>query len=109
MWLVFRITVATDEMHYPLRHCAHVLCLAYINVQQAWMYVGVYHFFGMEEFSDTPLLHSRFHVTRHCDRVLLCCHLLHGNKIQWDIDGKVQPLLSCHQHLPLMSWTNILK
>jgi len=43
----------------------------------------------MAKFSDTPLLHARFHV-----RLPLCCPLSHSNKMQSNIGGKVQPLLS---------------
>lgn len=39
-------------------------------------------------------------------RLPLCCHLQHGNKNLLNIDGKVQPLLSYHQHPSLTLWTN---
>ena len=39
------------------------------------------------------LLRTHFHVTCHCVRVLLCCHLLHGKSMQWNTVGKVQSLL----------------
>ena len=40
-------------------------------------------FFPMEEFSDILLLHTHFYVR--CHFVRLCCHLSHGNKIEWSI------------------------
>jgi len=67
------------------------------------------HFFHMEEFSDTPLLHTHLHVRFQSVRLSLCWHLSHGNKMQWDIGGKAPPLVPSHQHPPLMSWTNIIK
>ena len=67
------------------------------------------HFFCMEEFSSTPLLHPHFHVRRNFVRLSLCCHLSHGNKIWWNTGGKVQPLLPYHQYPPLMVWTNTIK
>lgn len=39
-------------------------------------------------------------------RLPLCCHLQHGNKNLLNIDGKVQPLLSYHQHPSLTLWTS---
>ena len=36
-------------------------------------------FFCMEEFSDTLLLYTHFHVTCHFVRLPLCCHLSHSN------------------------------
>ena len=36
-------------------------------------------FFCMEEFSDTALLHTHFHIRHHFVRLLLCCHLLQQN------------------------------
>ena len=35
--IVCHITVATDEMHYPLANCAHILCLVSLNNQQVSM------------------------------------------------------------------------
>lgn len=55
---------------------------------------------------DTLLFHPYFHVLCHLFRLSLCCHLQHDNKMYWKIDGKVQPLLSYHQHTSLTSWTN---
>ena len=81
MWLVFQVTAAAAETHHPPPHCANIHCLVSINVQQALMNVIGCHFFCMEEFSYTPLLHTNFHVRCHFVRLPLCCHLLHGNKI----------------------------
>ena len=41
---------------------AHIHCLVSINVQQVSVNVSGSHFFLTEEFNDTPLLHTRFHV-----------------------------------------------
>src|SRR5258705_12044713 len=66
-------------------------------------------FSHMEEFNDTRLLFTRFHVIRHLVR--LPPPLPSGLRQQnlWDIGGKVQPLLPDHLHPPLTSWTNIIK
>ena len=79
-WLVFHIPVATSEMHNPLLHYARIHWLVSIHVQQVLMYVTGCYFFCMEEFNDTPLLHTYFHVRHHFVRLPLCCHLLHSNK-----------------------------
>jgi len=79
-------------------HCAHIHSLVSINIQQASMSINGCNFFCMEEFDNTPLLHTHFHVRCHS----VCCHLSHGNKMQGDIGGKVQPLLPYYQHPPLM-------
>jgi len=65
--------------------------------------------FHMEEFGGAPLLHMYFHVRLHSATRPLCCHLSHGNNMEWNNVGKVQPLLPYHQHLPLMLWANIMK
>ena len=108
-WFVFHVAVATAETCHLPPHCANIHCLVSKNVQQASMNVIGCNFFHMEQFNYTPLLHMHFHIRRHFVRLLLCCHLSHGNKIQWNTGRKVQPLLSYHQHLPLMSWANIIK
>ena len=38
-------------------------------------------FFCVEDFSDTPLLHTHFTVGSHFVRLPLCYHLLHGNNV----------------------------
>ena len=45
-----------------------------------WMLMGTV-FFCMEKFSDTPLLHTQFHVRCHAVRLPLCCHLSHGDNV----------------------------
>ena len=107
-WLVFHIDVATAETRHPPPPCANIHCLVSVNIQQASMNVIGCSFFGMEEFSYTPLLHMHFHVRRHFVRLPLCCHLSHGNIISWNTGRKVQPLLPYHQH-PLTLWANIIK
>ena len=72
-----------------LPHCAHVHWLVSRNAQQVSMSVNGCHFFHMEEFSATPLLHLHFHIRYRSVRVPLCCHLSHGNKMQWNIGRKV--------------------
>jgi len=79
-------------------HCAHIYCLVSINIQQAVMNVNGCHFFHMEEFSDTPLVHPHFHVSLYSVRLPLYCHLSYGNSMQWGIGGRIQPLLLSHQH-----------
>ena len=44
----------------------------------------------------------------HFVRLYLCCHLSHSNKKN-NIGGKVQSLLTYHQHPPLTLWANIIK
>jgi hypothetical protein len=44
-------------------------------------------FFRVEEFSDTNLLRTHFHVRRQFARLLLCCYLLHDNKNLQTIGG----------------------
>ena len=66
-----------------------------------WMPAGAI-FFHMEEFSDTLSLHTCFHVRCHSVRLSLCCPLSQGNKMKWNIGGKVHPLLTCHHQLPLI-------
>ena len=51
-------TVATDEIHHSLPHCAHIHCLVSINILQVPMNVSEDDFFHLEEFSDTPLILS---------------------------------------------------
>ena len=69
--------------------CSHPLTV-FKNVQQASMNVS---FSCTEEFDDTPLLQLHSHVRCHSVSLSLCCHLSHGNKMEWNISGKVQPLL----------------
>jgi hypothetical protein len=81
MWRVFHTAVTTAETCHPLPHCANIHCLFSVNVQQALMNVIGCNFFHVEELSYTPLLDMCFHVRHHFVRLLVCCHLLHGNKI----------------------------
>ena len=68
-------------------HCAHIHCLVFINIQQVSLNVCGWHFSSTEEFIDTPLLHTHFHVRCHSVRLPLCCHLPHGNKVGywWEV------------------------
>ena len=90
-------------------HCTNIHCLISIDVQQVSVNVNGCNFFHMEKFNCTSLLHPHSHVRCHSVRLTLCCHLSHGNKMQQNIGRKVQPLPPHHQHLPLMSWANIIK
>jgi len=74
-------TVTLAETHHPSLHCAHIHCLVSINVQKVSMNVSGCHFFCMEEFNGTLLLHSYFQVRCHFVRLSLCYHLSHGNKM----------------------------
>jgi len=96
-------------MHHPVLHCAHILCLVSINIQQVSTNVSGCHVFHTGEFSSTPLFHMHFHVRPPCVRLPLCCHLSHCNNMKWNIGGKVQPPLPSHQHPPLISWASIIK
>ena len=93
----------------PTPYCAHIHCLVSINIQQVLMNVSGWHFFCMEEFSDTPSLHLHFHIRHHSVKLPPCCHLSHGSKMEWNIGGNVKPLLPYHQHPPLTSRANIIR
>jgi len=71
----------------PPPHCAHIHCLVSINVQQASTNVSGCNFFCMEEFSDVPLLYTHFHVRHPSIRLPLCCHLSHGNNMEYWWEG----------------------
>ena len=103
------VTVPTSQMLYPLPHSAHIHCLISITIQQVSMTVTECHFLHVDEHSDTPLLHLHFHVRCQCVRPLLCCHLSHGNKMEQNIFGNVQPLWPYIQDPPLTSWGNLTK
>ena len=60
---------------HPPAHCAHIHCLVSRNTQQASVNVNGCHFFCMEEFSATPLLHTWAHVRHYFVRLPLFCHL----------------------------------
>jgi len=60
-------------------HLLTVLTSTGWSVQQSSMNVSGCHFFHMEEFSSTPLLHMCFHVRYHFVKLPLCCHLSHGH------------------------------
>ena len=97
-------SVTSTKAHHPPPHCAHIHCL----VQQASTNVSGCPFFCMEKLNDTPLLYTHFHGRCHSVRLPLCCHLSHHNTYQ-NIGGKVQALLPCHQHPPVMSQTSAIK
>jgi len=99
------VAVATAEMHHMCLYCAYIHCLIPISVQQVLMHVRWCHFFCMEEFSVTHLLHTHFHVRCFSDRLPLCCHLSHSNNMEQDIGEKVP----YHQYPPLILWANIIQ
>lgn len=80
-WLAFHITGTIDEIYNPLPHCANIHSLLSTNVQQALMNINGCYFFLTEEFSDTPVLHTLFHVRRLFVRWPLCYNLPHGNRM----------------------------
>ena len=80
-WLIFHIAVAAAKRHHPPPRCAHIHCLVSTDVLEASTNATGCHFFHMEEFSDTSLLHSHFHVWCHSVRLPLFCHLPYGNKM----------------------------
>jgi len=63
--------IATAEMHQPPPHCAHIHCLVFTVIQQASINVSGCHFFCMEEYCSTPLLHVHIHVRRPSSAI---CH-----------------------------------
>jgi len=85
-------------MYYPLPHCAHIHSLVSVNIQQTSVNISGFHFFCMDEFNDTPLFQSHFHVSCHSVRLPLCHHLSHGNKMKQNIGGKAQSLLPYQHH-----------
>jgi len=76
--------------------CTHIHSSSSINTQQMSMNVSGCNFFHKEEFSDTPLLCTQFHVRCHFIRLSLCYRLLRGTKMEWSIFGNVQLLLPYH-------------
>ena len=55
------LSLTAAEMHCLLPHCAHIHSFVSINIKQASMNVSGCNFFHMEEFTDTPLLHTLPH------------------------------------------------
>lgn len=109
MWLIFHITVTAAETHHPPPHRAHTHWLASTNIQQAPMNVSRSHFFCMEEFNSTPLLHMHFdlsdgpsavtrHVTTKCNGTLVGRFSLHCHttKIHPGRRGPIQQSRRCY-------------
>ena len=72
------------EMHHSL--CLHPLVS--INTQQTSMNVSACQLFLVEEFSDTPLLHTSIHVRHHFVSVPPCCRLSRSNNtIEYGQEG----------------------
>ena len=85
---VASLFVTTAETHHTPPHLAHMHWLVFTSVQQTSVNVTESHFFGMEEFSDTLLLHTHpMPESILSDCLLLCCHLPHSNKMEWDSGG----------------------
>mgnify|MGYP001855146717 CR=1 FL=1 len=113
-FVVWQLCVAIWNMACLSRHCYHCWNAAPATSLHSRLLFGLHkrsasvsqcHFFPMEEFDDRPLLHTHFSIRCH----FVCCCLSHGNKMSWNIGGKVQSLLLYYQHLCLMSWVNIIK
>ena len=100
------VAVTTAETHYLLfeMYCAENHSLVSINIQQASIYVNRSHFFFcLEQFSDTALLHTHFHVRHHFASLLLCCPLSDGNR---ELAGRLNPPLLYHWHPLLILWVD---
>lgn len=103
----FQVTVATAEMHHPaLTVLTSTFWSPYMFSKCQRMSMGAI-FSHMKEFSSAPLLHTHFNVRWHFLRQLFCFHPSRS-KVEQNIGGRVQPLLS-HHHLPLILWANIMK
>ena len=94
--------------------CSHLLFglhkhSASISESQHSARINECNFLLMEEFSDTSLLHTHFHIRHHCVSLFFYRQLLHSNKMWWNILRKVQPLLPYHHHPPPTLWANIIK
>ena len=79
------------------------------NNQQALMNGSGQHFFSTQRHSMTQLCNT---CTSMSDSILSDCpsaDMLHGNKMEENIGGEVQPLLSYHQHPALTLCANIRK
>jgi len=63
--LSFTLLSLLLKIHHPLSQCTHIHCLVSINVLQVSMNVNGCHFFHVEDFSDTRLLYTQFHVRHH--------------------------------------------
>ena len=83
------LSVITAEMHHLSLHCAHILCLVFISVQQASVNDNGYNFFHMEEFSDTLFLHIHFDMymrnatVSDCFSAATCCMATKLNGLLW--------------------------
>jgi len=92
-------------------HCTHIHCL--VNASTTCS-ASVDECQGVPFFLRGRIQWHTFasytlHVRWHLVSLPLCCHLLHSNKMEWSIGGKVTPLLSYHQHLTLITWANVIK
>jgi len=109
-WLVFTpLPLLMKHNTHPITVLTSTVWFGLCQLQHVSRDVSGCHYFCMEEFSSTLLLHIHFHVRHRSVRLPLGCHLSHGNNMEWNTDGKVQPFLPYHQHLPLTLWANITK
>ena len=101
-WSYPTVTVTTAKMHHPLPHC-----LLSINFQKALINVNRCNFFYTEKFSDSPLLHTHYHVRCHYSFTCCCCVTDGSRGAVWQIG--VQSLLPYWQYPTLMLWTKTIK
>ena len=101
---ICKATGSTIWLSCQLKFTTHHLTVPTSTVQSPetlsnsqWMSVGAV-YFHTGKLNSAHLLCMPFHLRCHCVRLSLCCHLSHGNKMEWNIGGNVQPLLPYHQH-----------
>ena len=86
LFISWQLCMAIWSMASLPYHCCHCwnappTASQCINVQQASMNVNGCNFSCIEEFNDTPLLHTHFHVRRHSAWLSLCCHLSYSSNM----------------------------
>jgi len=94
---------STAETPPTTSRCSHIHSLVSIIIQQVSV-KGCSFFCKEEEFSDTSLLHTHFHIR--CPSVAICHAETKYNGV---FLGKFQSLLPYHQHSPLTLWASITK
>ena len=87
------VTVTTAETHHPPLHYAYIHHLLSMNVRQASVNVNGCHFFPHRGIQFHTFASYALPCQKVFVRLLLCCHLPHSNKMEWNTGGKVQPLL----------------
>lgn len=79
-------------------HCDDVHCLASISFYQTYMDVNRCHFFLHWRVQWTYLCFILIYMSV---SILSDCHTSHGYEMLGNAVGNVEPLLPCHQHVPL--------